>query len=125
MGYASAFSHSNTMKIDYSASFSQQFYQQFDYWQKQIGTAAAERLLQELIERFEHLLQPFPQGYRVCAEAATLGFTDYYEFIAGDRNVRIIYRLSDQPAQRAVALLFLRTQQCLRDQLIELVLMRP
>ncbi len=116
---------SHSMKIDYSASFSQQFYQQFDYWQKHIGAAAAERLLRELIGRFEQVLQQFPAGCQVCAEAAALGFTDYYEFIAGDRNVRIIYRLTDAAPQSAVALLFLRTQQCLRDQLIELVLMRP
>ena len=116
---------SHSMKIDYSASFSQQFYQQFDYWQKHIGAAAAERLLYELIGRFEQLLQQFPTGCQVCAEAAALGFTDYYEFIASDRNVRIIYRLTDAVPQGTVALLFLRTQQCLRDQLIELVLMRP
>lgn len=111
-------------ELQYSASFRQQFLQQFDYWRRNIGTPAAEQLLTDIIRHFELRLTQFPQGCPRCNDALQLGLDQYYEYIDSTAQIRIIYRFSGTSG-RVIALLFLRTKQSLRDQLLELILMRP
>jgi len=110
--------------IHYSASFRQQFLQQFEYWQRNIGAQAAQQLLADIIQRFELRVQQFPQGCPRCNDALQLGFDQYFEYVDSNAQVRIIYRASGT-SDGLIGLLFLRTRQSLRDQLLELILMQP
>jgi len=110
--------------MHYSSSFQQQFLQQFEYWQRNMGASAAHQLLAEIIERFERRVQQFPHGCPRCNDALQMGFDQYFEYIDSNAQVRIIYRANGS-SEGLIALLFLRTRQSLRDQLLELILMQP
>ena len=110
--------------IYYSDSFRQQFLQQFAYWQHTIGAQPAQQLLADIIQRFELRVQQFPQGCPRCNDTLQLGFDHYFDYVDSDAQIRIIYRFNATSTD-LFGLLFLRTRQSLRDQLLELILMQP
>ena len=114
-----------TIAIDYTSRFKLQTRDWVKYLSRDIGYRAAQRYVDDILDRFELRVSTFPKGCSQCAESEVVGFGHYYEFIGTKAQVRIIYRLVEGPDFHISALLFLRTRQNLRDQLFKLVLMTP
>ena len=108
-----------TTTINYSDAFISLLDAEFNYLRKKVGSRASADYLADVMRRFER--KAFPLSCPRCDEAMVLGYDDYYEFIDGKSQCRVIYRYHDQ----VTVLLFIRTRQNLRDQLLNLVLMTP
>ncbi|RUO56193.1 type II toxin-antitoxin system RelE/ParE family toxin [Pseudidiomarina homiensis] len=114
-----------TIAIDYTSRFKLQTRDWVKYLARDIGYRAAQRYIDNILDRFEQRVSAFPMGCSQCIESEVVGFGHYYEFIDTKAQVRIIYRLGEERGTHVSVLLFLRTRQNLRDQLFKLVLMTP
>lgn len=110
-----------TTTVNYSDAFISLLDAEFNYLRKKVGSRASADYLADVMRRFERKVKAFPLSCPRCDEAMVLGYDDYYEFIDGKSQCRVIYRYHDQ----VTVLLFIRTRQNLRDQLLNLVLMTP
>lgn len=109
--------------IKFTTQFRTQAIHQVRYLAAERGAKVAAELVDEVVTRFANRVSTFPKGSVECFELAQLGLTNYFEFIDVAAQIRIIYRVIEEPQPMVVAMLFLKTRQNLRDQLVDLVLM--
>lgn len=104
--------------IEYSQTFERQLHDSFRYLAKQIGQKAAKDLLESFLDGFEARVLAHPKSAPLCEETASLGMTNYYDFVDSKCQMRVIYRI-DKTKGAIYALLFLSTRKSIRQALIQ------